>query len=202
VPTVWWPQARTIPMINPACSIVGDLQQIASAACFFQPARHEYAAGVSMMGETGAATRRFPQSGKKEVNVMKLSLRSKVMFLVLTLVLSTAAFAGNDNHKGTMSLGAAAQVAGKQLPAGDYEVKWDGTGPATQLNIVRNGRVVATVPARVVKLDQKADRDSVEVQNANGDRTVTTIQFGGKAYALQIGGEAAGGDTASGNSVK
>lgn len=133
---------------------------------------------------------------------MKLSLRSKIMFLVLALLLSTVAFAANDNHKGSMSLGAAAQVAGKQLPAGDYDLKWDGSGPTTQVNIVRDGKVVATVPARVVKLDRKADQDTVEVQTANGDRTVTAIQFGGKTYALEIGGETTGSDSASGSTIK
>lgn len=133
---------------------------------------------------------------------MKLSLRSKFMFLVLAL-LSTGAFAANDVHKGGLNLGAPAQVAGKTLPAGDYVVKWEGAGPAAQVNIVRNGAVVATVPARVVKLDQKAAEDSVEVKTAgNGDRTLTSIQFGGKSYALEIGSGSGGGDAASGSSVK
>jgi len=133
---------------------------------------------------------------------MKLSLRSKFMFLVLAL-LSTGAFAANDAHKGGLNLGAPVQVAGKTLPAGDYVVKWEGAGPAAQVNIVRNGAVVATVPARVVKLDQKAPQDSVEVKTAsNGDRTLTSIQFNGKTYALEIGGESGGGDTTSGSSVK
>ena len=134
---------------------------------------------------------------------MKLSLQSKVMFLVLALLPATGAFAANDAHKGGLSLGAPVQVAGKQLPAGDYIVKWDGTGPATQVNIVRDGKVVATVPARVVKLDQKATQDSAEVKTAgNGDRTLSLIQFGGRAYALEIGGGSAGGDTSTGSSIK
>ncbi|HEY6249376.1 MAG TPA: hypothetical protein VI685_05415 [Candidatus Angelobacter sp.] len=133
---------------------------------------------------------------------MKLSLRSKVMFLVLALLPSAGAYAANDSHKGGLNLGAAVQVAGKQLPAGDYTVKWDGTGPNAQVNFVRDGKVVATAPARVVKLDQKATQDSAEVKTAsNGERTLTTIQFEGKTYALEVG-QSAGGDAASGSSVK
>ena len=94
------------------------------------------------------------------------------------------------------------QVAGKQLPTGDYTVKWDGDGPTAQVNIIRDGKVVTTVPARVVKLDQKASQDTAEVTTAsNGERTLNSIQFEGKTYALELGGEA-GGDTASGSSVK
>ena len=134
---------------------------------------------------------------------MKLSLHFKVMFLSLVLLLSTGAFAANDSHKGGVNLSAPVQVAGKQLPAGDYTVKWDGTGPEAQVTFVRDGKVMATAPARVVKLDQKSSQDTIEVKTAgNGDRTLTAIRFEGKAYGLELGGESAGGDTATGSNIK
>jgi hypothetical protein len=134
---------------------------------------------------------------------MKLSLRFQVLFLIMLLLPAAGLFAATDSHKGSLSLGDAVQVAGKQLAAGDYTVKWNGSGPATQLNIIQNGKVVATVPARVVTLDQKSSNDIAEVKTAgNGDRTLTSIKFEGKTYALEIGGEAGGGDAASGSSVK
>ena len=140
-------------------------------------------------------------SGKKEV-CMKLSLRSKLMVLALALFPAMSAFAANDTHKGALTLASPAQVAGKQLAAGEYTLKWNGDGPTTQVNIIRDGKVVATVPARVVKIDRKPDRDTAEVKTAeNGNRTVTGIFFEGKTYALQIGAEAGSGDT-SGSSVK
>ena len=133
---------------------------------------------------------------------MKLSLRSKLMVLALALFPAMSAFAANDTHKGALTLASPAQVAGKQLAAGEYKLKWNGDGPTTQVNIFREGKVVATVPARVVRIDQKPDRDSTEMKTAeNGDRTVTGIYFEGKTYALQIGAEAGSGDT-SGSSVK
>ena len=134
---------------------------------------------------------------------MKLSLHSKVLFLSLLLLLTSAAFAGSDSHKGGLNLSAPVQVAGKQLPSGDYTVKWDGTGPDTQVTFVRDGKVMATIPARVVKLDQKPSRDSIEVKTAgNGDRTLTAVRFEGKSYGLEIGGESAAGDTATGSNIK
>jgi hypothetical protein len=33
------------------------------------------------------------------------------------------------------------------LPAGDYEVKWDGPGPAVQVSFLQGKKSVATVPA-------------------------------------------------------
>jgi len=130
------------------------------------------------------------------------SLRSKVMILVLAL-LPAGAFAANDSHKGDLNLGSAVQVAGKQLPAGDYIVKWDGSGPTAQVNIIRDGKVVATVPARVVKLDQKPSDNTAEVTTAsNGERTLTAIKFQGKTYALEMTAGAGGADATSGTSEK
>lgn len=134
---------------------------------------------------------------------MKLSLHFKVMFLSLVLLLSTGAFAANDSHKGGVNLSAPVQVAGKQLPAGDYTVKWDGTGPDAQVTFVRDGKVMATVPARVVKLDQKPSQDAIEVKTANnGERSLIAIRFEGKSYGLELGGESAGSADAASSSVK
>lgn len=134
---------------------------------------------------------------------MKFSLYFKVMFLSLVVLLSTGAFAANDSHKGGVNLSAPVQAAGKQLPAGDYTVKWDGTGPDAQVTFVRDGKVMATVPARVVKLDRKPSQDTIEVKTAsNGDRSLIAIRFEGKAYGLELGGESAGGDTTTGSNVK
>lgn len=137
----------------------------------------------------------------KERESMKLSLHSKAATLVLLLFAAMSVFAGTDNHKGGLSLTAPAQIGGTQLEAGDYAVKWDGAGPAVQLNILQNGKVVATVPAQVVSLDKKSAHDQADISTgANGERTVTRLQFQGKTLALQITGEAA--DAKSGGEMK
>lgn len=119
---------------------------------------------------------------------MKLSNYSKVATLVLLLFAAMSVFAGTDNHKGGLTLSASAQVGGTQLEAGDYAVKWEGTGPAVQVNILRNGKVVATVPAQLVNLDKKSAYSQAYISTgANGERTVTRLQFEGKSFALQIG---------------
>lgn len=120
----------------------------------------------------------------------------KLMLLLFALALSTAAFAG---EKGNFQISDAVQVNGTTLPAGDYVARWDGAGPAVQVNITRNGKTVATVPAKLVQLDQKAAQDSAEVQNlAGGRRELTTLQFSGKKYSLQLSSST----TAKAESVK
>jgi hypothetical protein len=120
----------------------------------------------------------------------------KVMLLLFALALSTAAFAG---EKGNFQISDAVQVNGTTLPAGDYVARWDGAGPTVQVNITRNGRTVATVPAKLVQLDQKVSQDAAEIHNlAGGRRELTTLQFSGKKYSLQLGGST----TAKAESVK
>lgn len=106
--------------------------------------------------------------------------------LAVTILLAGAAFA-SDAHKGSFQLSEPAQISGKQIPAGDYVAKWDGNGPEVQLNIVRNGKTIATVPAKLVQLDAKADQDSAEITSGSkGVRDVTALRFSGKKYSLEI----------------
>ena len=88
---------------------------------------------------------------------MKASKISKGLLLGLALLLATSVFAAN---KGSLQVSDPVTVNGKQIPAGEYTVKWEGTGSNVELNILRGKSVVATVPARMIDLNQSPDRDS------------------------------------------
>jgi hypothetical protein len=120
---------------------------------------------------------------------MKLSKISKGLLLGLALLLATSAFAAN---KGALQVSDPVTVSGKQLAAGEYKVTWEGTGPNVDLNIMQGKKVVATVPARVIDLDQAPNHDAA-VTRANGDgsKSLSEIRFYGKKYALAIGSESA-----------
>ena len=129
---------------------------------------------------------------------MKFGNTSKGLLLGLALLLATSAFAAAN--KGSMQLLDPVTVSGKQLPAGDYSVKWDGNGPNVELNILKGSKVVATTPARLIDLSQKPNSDAAVIKNnEDGSRSLTEIHFGGKKYALAIGQETASMD-GSGNS--
>ena len=96
---------------------------------------------------------------------MSVSKISKGLLLGLALLLATSGFAAN---KGTLQVNDPVTVNGKQLGAGEYTVKWDGAGPNVELNILKGKNVVATVPARMLDLEQSPSRDSV-VTNTNSD---------------------------------
>ena len=131
---------------------------------------------------------------------MKFANFSKGLLLGLALLLATSAFAASN--KGSMQLLDPVTVSGKQLPAGDYSVKWDGTGPNVELSILQGSKVVATTPARLIDLNQKTNGDAAVVKkNDDGSKSLSEIRFGGKRYALAIGQETASME-GSGSSTK
>jgi len=124
---------------------------------------------------------------------MKFANVSKGLLLGLALLLATSAFAAAN--KGSMQLVDQVTVSGKQLPAGDYSVKWDGSGPNVELSILKGNKVVATTPARLIDLSQKTNSDAAVVQeNGDGSKALTEIHFSGKKFALAIGNESASMD--------
>lgn len=115
---------------------------------------------------------------------MKLSKSFQGVLIGSALLLATDAFAAN---KGTLHVSSPEIVAGERLGAGDYTVRWDGTGPSVQFRIMQGGKVVVAAPARIVALDNASPSDSVVVQTYdNGIRRVSQMCFSGQKLALQI----------------
>ena len=122
---------------------------------------------------------------------MKSLLSIKTMMLFLLLAFGASAFAA-DGGKGNFQISDPVQVNGTTLPAGEYTAKWEGSGPDVQVSIVRSGKTVATVPAKLVQLEQKASYDAAEYQSgAAGKRELTALHFSGKKYSLQLGSTSA-----------
>ena len=130
---------------------------------------------------------------------MKLANVSKGLLLGLAVLLATSAFAASN--KGSMELIDPVTISGKQLPAGDYSVKWDGNGPSVELSILRGSKVVATTPARLIDLSKTSSNNAAVVKtNDDGSRSLAEIHFSGKRYALSIGQETASMDGGNSNS--
>ena len=121
---------------------------------------------------------------------MKSSVFSKFMILTFALALATSAFAAKDTYKGAFRISDPTQVNGKQLPAGDYIAKWEGTGPSVQVDIISDGKVLMTVPAQFVNLEEKASANTSEVHTAaGGSKELSIVRFSGKKYALTLSGQ-------------
>jgi hypothetical protein len=116
---------------------------------------------------------------------MKLSRVGTGLVAGLALLLAGSAFAAN---KSPLTLSDAVTVNGQALPAGNYQLKWDGNGPEVQLSIVQGSKVVATTPARIVPATTANGSDSVGTRNnADGSKALTEIRVYGKKYTLAVG---------------
>ena len=125
-----------------------------------------------------------PCRGEKTGTFMKLSKHLQVVSLGSALLIASDAFAAN---KGALHVSAPEMVAGETLAAGDYTVRWDGTGPNIQFRIMQGAKVVVAAPARIVALDNVSPADSVVVQiEADGSRRLSQMCFSGQKLALQI----------------
>jgi hypothetical protein len=129
-------------------------------------------------------------SGKKKKRYyMKLSMIFRKLLPGLALLLATAAFAAN---KGSFNVYEPTTVSGNQLAPGEYQLKWDGAGPSVDVSLLSRGKVVATVPARLLELGSASANSSTETsQNDDGTRSLIKVNFAGKRYSLAFGDETA-----------
>jgi hypothetical protein len=115
---------------------------------------------------------------------MKLSSNLWSMLLWPALLPATSAFASN---KGSLHTTTPENVAGEQLPAGDYKVQWDDGGVIVQVKIMQAGKLVASAPAKILVLDEAPDNDStIAFVNEDGSQRLHRIYFSGKKLALEI----------------
>jgi len=127
---------------------------------------------------------------------MRINHLAKFVVLGLAVLMATAAFASN---KGTLSIQEAVEVNGQQIPAGNYQLRWEGNGPNVELAFMQGRKEVAKASAKVIQLDQASAYDSAVVDHSSGKATVSEIRFAGKRSALAIGGaeRASMGETSS-----
>jgi hypothetical protein len=115
---------------------------------------------------------------------MKFNL-AKTMVLGLALLLATGAFASN---KTTLHFDESVDVSGQQLPAGDYQVRWTGTGSNLELSFMQGKKEVAKTTAKMIDLDSPSQSDAAVIDHASGKAAVSQIRFAGKKSAISLGG--------------
>jgi predicted secreted protein len=101
------------------------------------------------------------------------------------IVLGLLLFATSVYAAHTITLNSPAVVNGKQLPAGQYDVK---VSPSGDVSFRQNNSDVATAKAKFEDRESKARRNIVVTKpNASGVSSITEIQFEGKKQALVFG---------------
>jgi hypothetical protein len=116
---------------------------------------------------------------------MKFKNVAKTVVLGLAVLLASSAFASN---KGSLMLTEPTEVNGQQLAAGDYQVRWEGTGTNVEVSFMKGKKEVAKAAAKVVTLDKAYGVDSAIIDKASGKASIAEIRFSGKKYALDLEG--------------
>jgi len=98
-----------------------------------------------------------------------------ITLVVLALGLSISAFAGAKSQ--TITLFHDAQLNGKTLPAGEYDVKCDTTGSNAQVKFLRNGKEVASATGQVKQLSNAPEHNQLVTTDGNGGATISEIDF-------------------------
>ena len=119
-----------------------------------------------------------------KLNNLALNHLAKTVVLGLAVLLATSAFASN---KGTLRVRETLEVNGQQLAAGEYQLRWDGSGSNVEVSFMQGKKEVAKTSAKLVNLDKASDYDAALVDHSSGKAIVTEVRFAGKKYALAIG---------------
>jgi hypothetical protein len=118
---------------------------------------------------------------------MKLKYFSSLALVTLTL--SLAAFA-KDNHSGDFTVAENVRVGSTTLAPGDYKAHWTGTGNDVKIEILQNGKTVASAEGAIKSLPQPSPYDAVTTKTLDDNtKRVDEIEFDHRSEALVLAGE-------------
>jgi hypothetical protein len=114
--------------------------------------------------------------------------RKFVVVSALLLSLAIGVYAAEKNSD-RITFHDPVKIANTTLPAGDYKVVWDGTGPDVQVSFLQGKKTLVTAPAKLV--NQKSDVGKAVSLRTESDNSqvVTGIAF--KTLALRFDESAA-----------
>jgi hypothetical protein len=106
------------------------------------------------------------------------------LLCAFAIVLSTGAFAKVKNE-GSFDLSQAATVGATQLQPGHYKVEWTGTSGTVNVDIMQNGKTIATAQGTLKELGSRPAYDSVTLKaNTDHHNRIEEIDFHNQKDAL------------------
>jgi hypothetical protein len=110
-------------------------------------------------------------------------------FAFIAAVLSVGAFA-KDSHSGNFTLADTVQVGSTQLAPGNYKAEWSGPANDVKIEIMQNGKTVATAEGKIKDLQQPSPYDAVGIKTLQDNtKALAEIDFNKRSEALVVGGE-------------
>ncbi|MGD0738527.1 MAG: hypothetical protein ABR957_02950 [Terracidiphilus sp.] len=103
-------------------------------------------------------------------------------FALMLVLFAVPAFAGNKTP--TVNIPQNVQIGSTQLPAGQYELTWTGSGSNVQASLLQNKKTVVTFSAKVVEGKNNA---GVETDKQGGTTILDVINTGKYSLILEGG---------------
>ncbi len=107
---------------------------------------------------------------------------------IILCSLSLPAFAAKNTK--TITFWENTKVGSTQVPAGDYKVSWTGADSNVQVTIARNGKTLATVPAKLVPANN--EHVGMSTNTVNGVAVLESIQL--DKFSLELTKPASAGE--------
>jgi hypothetical protein len=117
---------------------------------------------------------------------MKMKIKVAALTMFLTLVTSFPAMAANDPTR-LFLLQIPVTVNGVEVPKGVYEFTVDSDKSNAKVTLKKQGRVVATAPATLVKTGAAPKHNVVLLSvNPDGSRALYEIRLAGSEKAIML----------------
>ena len=111
-------------------------------------------------------------------------------FALVFPLASLASTKSSQEQKQKVSVMDRVELAGKTLNPGNYQVEWQGNGPAVNVKFLQDGKTLLTAPARLAQLKTPAPYSAVvETTQKNGAKTIQEIEWNHKREALTFGSQ-------------
>jgi hypothetical protein len=111
--------------------------------------------------------------------------RRNLFVISILLILLTAAPILAESGSANYTVSKPMFIAGTEIQAGEYQVKYKSNSPEVTVIVKSNGKVVATVKGKLEKLDKETDYTSLLVgKDSAGRDSIQALQFGGKKYKV------------------
>jgi len=107
-------------------------------------------------------------------------------FALLLVLFAVPAFAGNKTP--TVDIPQNVQVGSTQVPAGEYQLTWTGSGSSVQATLVQDKKTVVTFSAKMV---EGKNNPGVETNTQGGATVLNVINM--SKFSLILGGGAQSG---------
>ncbi len=107
---------------------------------------------------------------------------------MLALMISANAFA-KDSHSGNFTVAEHVRIGSTMLAPGNYKAEWSGPANNLKVDILHNGKTVATADGRMKDLPQRAPYTAVVTKTLpNNTKAVDELEFNHRTVAIVFPG--------------